>query len=415
MGDQRRTSRQPGFIVLDESRRLNFRKPVIVAARCPAVKLGTSAGLRGAPGWPLRARPQRVAGPVPARTYNVCLALVTRASATLTSVLTEPPAATSSLAQILAPVAEDLRAVDRAIRARLSSDVALIGTIADYIIAAGGKRLRPAVLLLLARALGYGGSAHVLLAAVVEFIHTATLLHDDVVDESELRRGRATANAHFGNAASVLVGDFLYSRSFQMMVEAGEMRVMQILADATNRIAEGEVLQLMNVHDPSVDEGRYLEVVGRKTAALFEAAARIAAVIARANPELEEAAARYGAGLGIAFQMVDDVLDYSGQVDEIGKRLGDDLREGKVTLPLIHAMRSASETQRRRIEQAIREGGGDFAEIARIVQTNGSIAYVRNRAAEESARAAAAAKQLPSSAFKDSLLDLIFFAMDRDR
>jgi len=293
--------------------------------------------------------------------------------------------------------------------------VALIGTIADYIIAAGGKRLRPAVLLLLARALGYRGDAHVLLAAVIEFIHTATLLHDDVVDESELRRGRPTANAHFGNAASVLVGDFLYSRSFQMMVDAGEMRVMRILSDATNRIAEGEVLQLMNVHDPSVDEQRYLEVVGRKTAALFEAAARIAAVIAGASAEQEEAAARYGAGLGTAFQMVDDVLDYSGQVEEIGKRLGDDLREGKVTLPLIHAMRSADEGQRQRIEKAVREGGGDFAEIARIVQGSGSISYVRSRASEESARAATAARLLPSSVFKDSLLDLIFFAMDRDR
>jgi octaprenyl-diphosphate synthase len=332
----------------------------------------------------------------------------------VTHALAEPAAPPRSLPQILAPIAEDLRAVDRTIRSRLSSDVALIGTIADYIIAAGGKRLRPAVLLLLARALGYRGSAHVLLAAVIEFIHTATLLHDDVVDESELRRGRATANAHFGNAASVLVGDFLYSRSFQMMVDAGEMRVMRIVADATNRIAEGEVLQLMNVHDPSVDEHRYLEVVGRKTAALFEAAARIAAVIAGTGADLEEAAARYGAGLGIAFQMIDDVLDYSGHVEEIGKRLGDDLREGKVTLPLIHAMRGADDSQRQRIETAIREGGGDFAEIARIVQTNGSIAYVRSRAADESARAAAAARLLPPSVFKDSLLDLIFFAMDRD-
>lgn len=333
----------------------------------------------------------------------------------MTPALAEPEAAARSLPQILAPVAEDLRSVDRTIRGRLSSDVALIGTVADYIIAAGGKRLRPAMLLLVARALGYRGDAHVLLAAVIEFIHTATLLHDDVVDESELRRGRATANAHFGNAASVLVGDFLYSRSFQMMVDAGEMRVMRILSDATNRIAEGEVLQLMNVHDPSVDEQRYLEVVGRKTAALFEAAARIAAVIAGASADLEEAAARYGAGLGIAFQMIDDVLDYSGQVDEIGKRLGDDLREGKVTLPLIHAMRSADESQRQRIEKAIRDGGGDFSDIARIVQGNGSIAYVRSRAADESARAAAAARLLPASAFKDSLLDLIAFATDRDR
>jgi len=305
--------------------------------------------------------------------------------------------------------------VDGEIRARLSSDVALVGTVADYIVAAGGKRLRPAVLLLFARAFGYRGRAHVLLATVVEFIHTATLLHDDVVDESDLRRGRATANARFGNAASVLVGDFLYSRAFQMMVEAGEMRVMQILADATNRIAEGEVLQLMNVHDPSVDECRYLEVVGRKTAALFEAAARIAAVVARADPELQEAAARYGASLGIAFQMIDDALDYSGHVEDIGKRLGDDLREGKVTLPLIHAIRSADDSQRRRIEDAIREGGGDFAEIARIVQVNGSLAYVHSRASEESARATAAAQLLPPSVFRNSLLQLNGFAMGRDR
>jgi octaprenyl-diphosphate synthase len=333
----------------------------------------------------------------------------------LTAARTEPTATAGSLKRILAPVAEDLRAVDLVIRTRLSSDVALIATVADYIIAAGGKRLRPAVLLLLARALGYQGKLHVVLAAVIEFIHTATLLHDDVVDESDLRRGRATANAKFGNAASVLVGDFLYSRAFQMMVEADEMRVLEILADATNRIAEGEVLQLMNVHDPSVDERRYLEVVGRKTAALFEAAARIAAVIARAGPEPEEAAAQYGSGLGIAFQMIDDVLDYSGHVEDIGKRLGDDLREGKVTLPLIHAMHSADAAQRLQLEQAVRDGGGDFSEIARIVQANGSIAYVRQRAEIESARAAAAAKRLPPSPFKDSLLDLIFFATARDR
>jgi octaprenyl-diphosphate synthase len=333
----------------------------------------------------------------------------------LTAVVSEPEAGASDLARVLAPVAEDLRLVDLEIRSRLNSDVALIGTVADYIIAAGGKRLRPVVLLLIARALGYRGGAHVLLAAVIEFIHTATLLHDDVVDESDLRRGRETANARFGNAASVLVGDFLYSRSFQMMVEAGELRIMQILADATNRIAEGEVLQLMNVHDPSVDESRYMEVVGRKTAALFEAAARIAAVVARASPESEEAVARYGAGLGIAFQMIDDVLDYSGHVEDIGKRLGDDLREGKVTLPLIHAMKTATDGQRVRIESAIREGGGDFAEIARIVQANGSIAYVRRRAVVESQRASAAAGVLPPSTFRESLIDLNAFAMSRDR
>ena len=332
-----------------------------------------------------------------------------------TSVALETRADTAGLAEILAPVADDLRAVDREIRSRLVSDVALIGTVADYIIAAGGKRLRPAVLLLIARSLGYRGNTHILLAAVIEFIHTATLLHDDVVDESDLRRGRKTANASFGNAASVLVGDFLYSRSFQMMVEAGDLRIMQILADATNRIAEGEVLQLMNVHDPSVDEFRYLEVVGRKTATLFEAAARIAAVIAGAGPEQERAAAKYGAALGTAFQMIDDMLDYSGHVEDIGKRLGDDLREGKVTLPLIHAMATASKAQKSAMETAIRDGGGDFEEIAQIVQANGSIAYVRERALAEARSAGAAASELPPSVFKESLLDLNVFAMRRDR
>ncbi|MFZ5540921.1 MAG: polyprenyl synthetase family protein, partial [Pseudomonadota bacterium] len=218
------------------------------------------------------------------------------------------PTGAPELARILAPIADDMRRVDGVIRERLRSDIALIGTIGEYIIGGGGKRLRPAVLLLIARALGYRGTAHTQLAAVIEFIHTATLLHDDVVDESDLRRGRATSNAMFGNAASVLVGDFLYSRSFQMMVDAGSMRVMRILADATNRIAEGEVLQLMNVHDPSVDEARYLMVVERKTATLFEAAARIGAVLAGADPSTEAACARYGASLGTAFQMIDDVL-----------------------------------------------------------------------------------------------------------
>jgi octaprenyl-diphosphate synthase len=333
----------------------------------------------------------------------------------VSSVLSESATATGSLARILDPIAADLRSVDREIRARLSSDVALISTVADYIIAAGGKRLRPAVLLLAARALGFEGRSHVLLATVIEFIHTATLLHDDVVDESDLRRGRQTANAQFGNAASVLVGDFLYSRSFQIMVEAGHMRVMQILADATNRIAEGEVLQLMNVHDPSVDEHRYLEVVVRKTATLFAAAAQISAVIANASADQEQAAARYGASLGTAFQMIDDVLDYSGHVEDIGKRLGDDLREGKVTLPLIHALKNATAADRSQIESAIRAGGGDFSAIAEIVETNGSIAYVRRRAEEQSELARAAACSLPPSVFRDSLIDLNSFAMRRDR
>jgi octaprenyl-diphosphate synthase len=316
---------------------------------------------------------------------------------------------------LLAPIAADMQAVDAVIRERLASDVALVSTVADYIVGAGGKRLRPAVVLLVARALGYRGTAHVLLAAVIEFIHTATLLHDDVVDESDLRRGRATANAHFGNAASVLVGDFLYSRSFQMMVDAGSMRVMRILADATNRIAEGEVLQLMNVHDPSVNEERYFSVVERKTATLFEAGARIAAVLAEAPAEVEAQCATYGAALGRAFQIVDDMLDYAGHTEDIGKRLGDDLREGKVTLPLIHALRSASAEQRELVARAVREGDGDFDAIARIVTDNGSLAYSGDLAQREVAAAEGALLALPRSAYRESLLDLLSFAVGRDR
>jgi octaprenyl-diphosphate synthase len=324
-------------------------------------------------------------------------------------------AAPVDLKTVLQPIAADMRDVDAVIRARLDSDVVLINTVADYIIGAGGKRLRPAVLLLIARALGYTGQAHVVLAAVVEFIHTATLLHDDVVDESDLRRGRSTANAMFGNAASVLVGDFLYSRSFQMMVDAGSMRVMRILADATNRIAEGEVLQLLNIHDPSVDEERYFGVVERKTATLFEAGARIAAVLAGASPGQEESCARYGASLGRAFQITDDVLDYSGHAEDIGKRLGDDLREGKVTLPLIHALRNAAPEQREVVARAIREGNGDFGAVARIVADNGSLAYSLSLAHREAAEGRSALEALPPSECRDSLLHLLAFAVDRDR
>lgn len=325
-----------------------------------------------------------------------------------------PPAAHDP-AQILAPVAADMQAVDAVIRARLDSDVVLIRTIAEYIVGAGGKRLRPALLLLVARALGYRGGHHHLLAAVIEFIHTATLLHDDVVDESDLRRGRPTANAEFGNAASVLVGDFLYSRAFQMMVEADNMRVLRILADATNRIAEGEVLQLLNVHDASVDEARYMAVVERKTATLFEAAARIGATIAGADAAVEAQCGRYGAALGTAFQIVDDVLDYSGQSEDIGKRLGDDLREGKVTLPLIHALAHAPAADRATIEAAIAAGNGDFARIAAIVRAAGSIDYAQRRAQTLSDTARAAVLTLPDSVFRASLLDLNSFALQRDR
>src|SRR5438477_10756501 len=241
-----------------------------------------------------------------------------------------------NLTETLSPVAEDMRRVDVRIGHRLESDVPLVREVAQYIVAAGGKRLRPALLLLSCGALGYRGEARLTLAAVLEFIHTATLLHDDVVDESRLRRGHETANAAFGNAASVLVGDFLYSRAFQMMVEVDDMRVMRLLADATNTIAAGEVMQLMGSHDPQVDETRYLEVIRRKTAKLFEAAARLAAVLARSAPAVETGLARYGAHVGTAVQLIDDVLDYSGDEAAIGKSLGADLAEGKPTLPLLH-------------------------------------------------------------------------------
>jgi octaprenyl-diphosphate synthase len=328
-----------------------------------------------------------------------------------------PPAAAdpATLAGLLAPIAGEMRAVDATIRERLRSEVALIGTIGDYIIGAGGKRLRPALLLMVARALGYRGNKDVRLAAVIEFIHTATLLHDDVVDESDLRRGRPTSNAAFGNAASVLVGDFLYSRAFQMMVEAGSLRVMHILADATNRIAEGEVLQLLNIHDPTVDESRYLGVVERKTATLFEAATRIGAILADADGPTVDACARYGAAIGTAFQIIDDVLDYDGSAENIGKHVGDDLREGKPTLPVIHALRAATPGQRAQVEKAIRDGSGDFAEIARIVHAHGSIDYARDCARAQSEIAARAAQALPPSAFRDRLLELTSFAMRRDR
>ncbi len=329
--------------------------------------------------------------------------------------LFQPVQPRRQLPDIVRSIAADMNEVDAVIRARLSSDVALINTVADYIVGAGGKRLRPAVLLLIARALAFTGSSRVLLAGVIEFIHTATLLHDDVVDESDLRRGRSTANAIFGNAASVLVGDFLYSRSFQMMVDAGSMRVMRILADATNRIAEGEVLQLLNIHDPSVDEERYFRVVERKTATLFEAGARVAAVLADASPIIEESCARYGASLGRAFQITDDVLDYSGHADDIGKRLGDDLREGKMTLPLIHALRNAAPDQRELVARAVTDGNGDFSAVARIVADNGSLDYSRTLAEREANAGRSAIAMLPESEFRDSLLHLLAFAVDRDR
>jgi len=311
-------------------------------------------------------------------------------------------------------IADELQRVDERIRARLDSDVALVRQVADHLVAGGGKRLRPALLLLAARALGYRGEAHLELAAVVEFIHTATLLHDDVVDESGLRRGQPTANAEFGNAPAVLVGDFLYSRAFQMMVGLDSMRVMRVLADATNTIAEGEVLQLMNCHDPGVDERRYLEVVRRKTAKLFEAAARLGAVLAGAGPALEDGLADYGMHLGTAFQVIDDVLDYSGSEEEIGKSLGDDLAEGKPTLPLIRLMQSGSPAQRALVQRAIREGGReDFGPVLEAIRASDSLDYARAAAQREADTATRAISGLPPSAYRDSLLELAAFSVTR--
>ncbi len=319
-----------------------------------------------------------------------------------------------SLDPIRALLADDMRAVDGVIRRRLASDVALIAQVAEYIIGAGGKRLRPVVLLLAAGACGYRGTHHYELAAVVEFIHTATLLHDDVVDESELRRGRQTANAAFGNAASVLVGDFLYSRSFQMMVDVGSMRVMDVLAEATNTIAEGEVLQLLNVHNADVTERSYLEVIRRKTAKLFEASCRLAAILAAAPSEAEENIAAYGAHLGTAFQVIDDVLDYSGDHNETGKNLGDDLNEGKPTLPLIHVMRHGSVEQAALVRHAIETGGrDDFAAVLSAIRDTGALESARAHALDEANAARAAIDSLRDSKYKQSLLDLAAFAVER--
>lgn len=307
-----------------------------------------------------------------------------------------------------------MQAVDAVIRTRLHSEVPLVRQIAEYIIAGGGKRLRPALLLLMAGAVGYQGRWHHELAAVVEFIHTATLLHDDVVDESALRRGRETANAQFGNAASVLVGDFLYSRAFQMMVSVGSMRVMEVLADATNIIAEGEVLQLMNCHNPDVSVDDYLRVVRYKTAKLFEASARLGAILGETDQAIESGIAAYGMHLGTAFQIIDDVLDYSGEEGEIGKHLGDDLAEGKPTLPLIHVMQAGSATQVSLVRTALEEGGREaFTEIIEAVKATGALEVARAVAEGEVGQATEALTLLPHSQYRDALLQLADFAVAR--
>lgn len=312
-------------------------------------------------------------------------------------------------------IAQDMSAVDEVIRQKLYSQVALIRQISEYIINNGGKRLRPALVILSAGVFGYTGKHHHQLAAVVEFIHTATLLHDDVVDESALRRNNATANALFGNAASVLVGDFLYSRAFQMMVEVNSMRVMQVLADATNVIAEGEVLQLLNCRDPNVEEDNYLRVIRYKTAKLFEAATRLGAIIGNATEEEENAMAVYGMHLGTAFQLIDDLLDYSGDHQDTGKNLGDDLAEGKPTLPLIYAMRTGSPEQTSVIRKAIETGGeSGFDSILTIIEETGALNYAKQRAYYEVEIAAKAISQLRDSHYKDCLLQLAEFSVTRN-
>jgi octaprenyl-diphosphate synthase len=312
------------------------------------------------------------------------------------------------------PVARHMGQVDAVIAERLRSDVALVNQIAQYIVSAGGKRIRPRLVLLFANALGYDGDGQFTLAATVEFIHTATLLHDDVVDESSLRRGRQTANAVFGNAASVLVGDFLYSRAFQMMVSVDNMRVLDVLADATNVIAEGEVLQLMNMHDPDLAVDEYLRVIRSKTAKLFEASSRLGAILAGADAQVEASCASYGRSLGTAFQLVDDLLDYDGETHELGKNVGDDLREGKPTLPLLLAMAQGNPTDRELIRHAIEEGEvSRLADVVAAVRRTGAIDAARDLARAEAEAARACTAPLPASLYKDALLHLCARAVDR--
>ncbi len=328
--------------------------------------------------------------------------------------LVEAPLHTPSLEALRDLVTEDWASVNRLIFQRLGSDVALVNQVAHHIIHGGGKRLRPLTTLLAARACGYEGTQHIHSAAIIEFIHTATLLHDDVVDASGLRRGRETANAVFGNQASVLVGDFLYSRSFQMMVEIGEIRILDALANATNTIAEGEVLQLMNCNNPDITEDNYMEVVFRKTAKLFEAGTRIGAILADLDDEREQALVAYGRHLGLAFQLVDDALDYDATTEELGKNIGDDLAEGKPTLPLIYAMEHGSAAERHMIREAIETGGiQNLTSIQLAIETSGGLRYTAERAQQEAELAIEALDALPDSDYKQGLAILAQFAINR--
>ena len=325
------------------------------------------------------------------------------------------PAQPGQFEDVRAYVANGMLDVDRLIRRRLGSDVLLVNQVAEHIVSGGGKRLRPMLVLLAAEAAGYRGAQHQQAAAIVEFIHTATLLHDDVVDESDLRRGRRTANAVFGNAASVLVGDYLYSRAFQLMVELERMRIMQVLADTTNQIAEGEVLQLMHIGNPDTDERAYLDVIERKTAVLFQAACRVGAILADAPKHVEDALAAYGMALGMAFQIADDVLDYVSDADTLGKNIGDDLAEGKPTLPLIHALHHASPQDAETIRRVIATGGlDDLDRVLSAIKTSGAIAYSVRRAQDYADAAAAQLEQLPSGAAQQCLGVLARYAIQRD-
>lgn len=311
-------------------------------------------------------------------------------------------------------MADDMNAVDAVIQQRLSSEVVLVNQLSHYIVNSGGKRLRPLLSLLASKAYGYEGEHHHTLAAIIEFIHTATLLHDDVVDESDMRRGRETANALFGNAASVLVGDFLYSRAFEMMVEVGSMRIMQILAETTNVIAEGEVMQLMNCNDADTTEQRYLDVIHAKTAKLFEAATRLGAVLCQRPQDEENAMASYGMHLGTAFQLIDDVLDYSSSSEEMGKNVGDDLAEGKPTLPLIYAMRNGTAEQSAIVRKAIEEGGLEYLEqVMDAIKHTGAIEYTEQTARQEAELAIQQLQHLPESDYKAAMVALARYSVDR--
>ncbi|NIV18356.1 MAG: octaprenyl diphosphate synthase [Woeseiaceae bacterium] len=326
----------------------------------------------------------------------------------------EKPLKNPGFDDLIALVRDDMQAVDQLISKSLESDVHLVSQVSEYIVMSGGKRLRPVVVLLAAKAFGYRGDQHIRAAAIIEFIHTATLLHDDVVDSSERRRGQDSANAVFGNQASVLVGDFLYSRAFQMMVDIDSMRVMQILADATNTIAAGEVMQLMNVHDPDTTEEVYQQVIYRKTAKLFEAGAQIAAVLAERSDVEEAAMIRFGQELGTAFQLVDDALDFNASAAELGKNLGDDLAEGKATLPLIHAMKKGSSEDKELIRKAILEGGLDQLEnITAIIESTGALQYTAARAQEAADKAIAALSDVPDSDYKRALIAIADFSVQR--